>query len=377
VRLFLVTFLLAYILMHAYAFFRIKAALSLSTKMAVSISVFMAVMVLSPFIIHYAERQGLEFFARLMSYTGYLWMGELFLFVSASFAFDIYRMILSAVNSIFRRDPHTIIPSAQLSFFISLLFSITACAYGYFDAKDIRTEHLTVTSSRISRALKIVQISDVHIGLIVRGDRVRKIMDIVRTANPDILVSTGDLVDGQINGLEGIANILNEINPGYGKFAITGNHEFYAGLGQALSFTEKAGFRILREEAVDVGGINIAGVDDPASNIYGLSRKVSEKELLSGLDPEKFTLLLKHRPLADKNAAGLFDLQLSGHTHKGQIFPFSLITKIYYPSHAGLSSLPGNSLLYVSRGAGTWGPPVRFLSPPEVTVIDLVPLPIP
>lgn len=94
--------------------------------------------------------------------------------------------------------------------------------------------------------------------------------------------------------------------------------------------------------------------------------------MLSGLDRKMFVLLLKHRPLVDKGALGLFDLQLSGHVHKGQIFPFSIITALYYPTQAGFANLPRGSELYVSRGTGTWGPPIRFLAPPEVTVIDLV-----
>jgi hypothetical protein len=99
---------------------------------------------------------------------------------------------------------------------------------------------------------------------------------------------------------------------------------------------------------------------------------VTEKEILSPLPAVTFTLLLKHRPIISKESIGLFDLQLSGHTHKGQIFPFSLVTRLYYPIHSGLLELVNGSHLYVSRGAGTWGPPIRFLSPPEVTVIDLI-----
>jgi predicted MPP superfamily phosphohydrolase len=99
---------------------------------------------------------------------------------------------------------------------------------------------------------------------------------------------------------------------------------------------------------------------------------VSETELLSKLPREKFTILLKHRPLVDREALGLFDLQLSGHTHKGQIFPFNLVTMLYYPTHAGFLRLEGDASLYISRGSGTWGPPIRFLSPPEVTIIDLL-----
>jgi predicted MPP superfamily phosphohydrolase len=101
-------------------------------------------------------------------------------------------------------------------------------------------------------------------------------------------------------------------------------------------------------------------------------KQVSEEAMLSKLPRNQFTLFLKHRPVIDNETRGLFDLQLSGHTHKGQIFPFSIITKLYYPNQAGLLALEKNTHLYVSRGTGTWGPPIRFLASPEVTIIDLI-----
>jgi predicted MPP superfamily phosphohydrolase len=375
-RLFFLFFFLIYGAFHVYAFFKAKAALFLDLRYGIYLVLFMLVMIVSPLIVYASERQGFEFFARFMSYTGYLWMGVLFLFISLSLVIDAYRVASFTAGMIFRKDLSAIVPSAQLSFFIPLMFAIVVGVYGYFEADNIRTEHVAIRTSKLPddvRSLRIVQISDVHLGLIVRDERLKKIMHLVKKSDPDIFVSTGDLVDGQINRLEGLAELLNEVNPRYGKFAITGNHEFYAGLDQALSFTRMAGFRVLRGEGMTVGNIiNIAGIDDPAGNINGLSKKIPEKELLSGFHNGKFTILLKHRPLVDKDAAGLFDLQLSGHTHKGQIFPFSIVTKLYYPSDAGMLSLLNNSALYVSRGTGTWGPPIRFLSPPEVTVIELV-----
>jgi predicted MPP superfamily phosphohydrolase len=267
-------------------------------------------------------------------------------------------------------------PSARFVLLAPLIISLIIMVYGYFEARNIRTEHIKIMSPKIPEEVKkvrIVQISDIHIGLIVREERTRRIIDAVMESRPDILVSTGDFVDGQIDSLDGLSEMFQEIKPPLGKFAITGNHEFYAGLNQSLKFTEKAGFRILRGEGFSLENIiNIAGVDDLAGERYGLYRNISEKELLSKLRPERFTLLLKHRPLVDKDAIGFFDLQLSGHTHKGQIFPFSLITKLYYPRDSGLVQLINSSSLYVSRGSGTWGPPVRFLSPPEVTIIDVL-----
>jgi len=374
--LFLLTFFLIYGGIHLYVFLKAKAAFAFGIHIGIYVALIMIIMVFAPIIVRFSERAGFEFFARLMSYVGYTWMGILFLFVSASLIIDICHFLIYLSSLILRKDFILLTPSARFSFFIPFLLSVVIGIYGYFEAKNIRTETLIVRSPKIPvevGRLKVVQISDVHLGLIVGEERLKRILNEVKKANPDIMVSTGDLVDGQIDNLLRLAEMLKEVNPRYGKFAITGNHEFYAGLDDALNFTEKAGFKILRGERLTLAGlINIAGVDDPQGKAYGNSKDVPENELLSGLPAEKFTLLLKHRPLVDKSAAGLFDLQLSGHVHKGQIFPFSLITGLYYPTQAGFAYISNGSRLYVSRGLGTWGPPIRFLSPPEVTIIELV-----
>ncbi|MEJ2068644.1 MAG: metallophosphoesterase, partial [Deltaproteobacteria bacterium] len=120
------------------------------------------------------------------------------------------------------------------------------------------------------------------------------------------------------------------------------------------------------------GLIFVAGVDDDAAKRYGLSQGRTEGDLLSQAPVDRFVLLLKHRPHLVPQGQRGFDLQLSGHTHGGQIFPFSLFVKMLYPEYAGLMELEGGKHLYVSRGCGTWGPPIRLFAPPEITIIDLV-----
>jgi predicted MPP superfamily phosphohydrolase len=373
--LFLITFFLLYGGIHLYAFLKIRAAVPLGITWNAGIVLFMVLMTLAPAIIRISERLGFEVFARIFSYAGYFWMGLLFLFFSCSLMIDVYRLLLMFGQFLFHKDLSYLNPSARLMFFIPFIVSILITSYGYFEALRIRTETITIKTSKIPADianLRVVQISDVHIGLILREKRIKNILEKVKLARPDILISTGDLVDGQIDKLDGISTLFREIQPAYGKYAITGNHEFYAGLEQSIEFTKKAGFTILRGEGVTVKGLlNIAGVDDTTGKYYNSYRDISERALLQTFQNGKFTILLKHRPLVDEDAAGFFDLQLSGHTHKGQIFPFSLVTKLYYPSDSGLLRVVGNALLYVSRGTGTWGPPVRFLSPPEITVIAI------
>ena len=333
-------------------------------------------MVFAPILVRLLERQGLEAVARFLAFIGYFWMGLLFLFVSASLFIDIYHLLVYLTGLIFKCNLSGIMLAPKISFLIPLVLSVAISLFGYFNALRIRTEHITIRTPKIPKeasGFKIAQISDVHLGLIVRKERLARILDQVKAAHPDILVSTGDLVDGQMDDLSGLVAMLQEIQPKYGKFAVTGNHEFYAGLDLSLHFTKTAGFSILRGEGLNVSGlINIAGVDDPGDRRNSPSKGLSEKELLSELPGNHFTLLLKHRPLLDKEASGLFDLQLSGHTHKGQVFPMTLFTRLSFPMIAGLYNLPNNDLLYVNRGSGTWGPPIRFLSPPEVTIIELV-----
>ena len=372
--LFLAVFFLLYGGMHLYAFLKAKAALSLGQGAGLLLAAFMALMIAAPFLVRFFERSGMEPSARLVAYVGYTWLGVLFIFSSYLFAFDIYRIFISVGRLITHKDLSFFVLPVRTAFFLPLVLSLLTSLYGYFEARNIRTEHVEIKTNKIPEAvgrLRIVQISDVHLGLIVREERLKRILEIVKKADPDIFVATGDLVDGQVLKLNGLSDLLKEISPRYGKFAITGNHEFYAGFEQAQLFIQDSGFTLLRGEGV-TGVINVAGIDDPAGERLGLSRKVSEKDLLFRLPREKFTLFLKHRPLVDRSAIGLFDLQLSGHIHKGQIFPFTILTWLYYPVLSGFVNVGDSSYLYESRGAGTWGPPIRVLAPPEVAVIDLV-----
>jgi len=373
---FLTIFFFLYSLLHLYVFTRIRASFGASPMVSLALALFMIVMIFAPIIVRLSESAGWGFFGRIMAFVGYTWMGVLFLLVSALIVIDAYRLVLYLLAAVSGIDLSFLTVSGRSYLALSIAVVAVIAVSGWFDARIIRSERITVTkiASEVS-PLRIVQISDVHLGLLVRQGRLKRIMVEVRKAEPDLLVSTGDFVDGQMNDLDGVAELPERVNPKYGKFAVTGNHEFYAGLDQALAFTRKAGFRVLRGEALTIPGvINLVGVDDPAGPGYGSSSK-GERALLSQVPDGRFTLFLKHRPGVDRESLGLFDLQLSGHLHGGQIFPFKLIVRLFYSFIEGLYRLPQGSLLYVSRGSGTWGPPIRFLAPPEVTIIDLVRVP--
>ena len=373
---FISVFLTLYGLLHAYAFLKIRGAFSPGRRGSISLALFMVFMVLCPILVRVLERYGMESVPRILAYAGYTWMGLLFMFVCTAFIIDIYGLVLSAITRVFHWDPGPWMPSSRIIFFIPLIVAILVGVYGQIEALNIRTERVVIKSPKIPEEvgrLRIAQISDVHLGLIMGEWRLERILREVRRAKPDILVSTGDLLDGQTNNISKMVDKINAVPTPYGKYAVTGNHEFHAGIRRSLAITEEAGFTVLRGEKLEIPGLIVmAGVDDIRANRYGHSGKTFEKQLLSDLPENLFTVLLKHRPFVESGSEGLFDLQLSGHTHGGQIFPFSLLIKQLYPIDRGLLPLWDGAFLYVSKGTGTWGPPMRFLVPPEVTIIDLV-----
>jgi uncharacterized protein len=373
--IFLSVFITLYGSLHFLAFWMARRAFHFHKGVGVSLGLFMGGMVVCPILVRVVERQGMESLARVLAYIGYTWMGFLFLFVAAALFVDIYRGVVFLVSLATGRRSIRGKLSPKAVFFLCLGTALVLGVYAQIEAIGIQTEHIIIKSPKIPKEVgrfRIVQISDVHLGLIIGKGQLSRILNVVRAAKPDILVSTGDLLDGQIDGIEDLAEEFQKIKPPYGKYAINGNHEYYVGIERSRKFCKTAGFTLLNNETFDIPGILvIAGVGDLAANRFGLYGKLTENQLLSKVTKDRFVVVLKHRPLLDEASKDLFDLQLSGHTHRGQIFPFSLIVKMLYPIDAGLLDLENGAFLYVSRGSGTWGPPMRLLAPPEVTIIDL------
>ena len=373
--LFLLTFFLIYGGTHAYALYKAQTALAFGWKTSIAAIPPLAALLCGPLIAYFLEARGMEGAARAASWVAYTWMGLLFFFTWMNLALDGVNLLSRILTAVTGEGPRPLLVYGRPAFLALAGLSMAMGAYSIFEASRIRPEHLRILTDKLPAATKrirVVQISDVHLGLLVRHRKAAAIAELVRTAEPDLFVSTGDLVDGRINRLEGLAEIFREVRAPLGKYAVTGNHEFYAGIGTALDFTHKAGFTVLRGEAVTAGNVlRIAGVDDPAGRAFGPAPGRTEEELLENGPSALFTLLLKHRPFLSSPARKADVLQLSGHTHNGQIFPFRLLVRIWYPLLSGLY-LPGEGgALYTSRGTGTWGPPMRFLSPPEVTIIDI------
>ncbi|MDO8281144.1 MAG: metallophosphoesterase [Thermodesulfovibrionia bacterium] len=374
----LLFFCTVFIAAHVHLFYKITDVFNFSTVETFLLSLILLFLAASPLSIHFFAR-GKGNQSRKVTLISHMWVALLIIFFSSAVSLDIYNLLIKISAPLFSEAYASIILSPAQILFVSLSVSIIFTAYGFFDAKKIRTERLTVKTTKLPNGLnriRILQISDLHLGIILGKEMLDKVIKIIETEKPDLIVSTGDMLNAEMDHIDHLSGELNAIRPSLGKYAVLGNHESYSGLKHADKYISDAGFRLLRGEGVTVKDvINIAGVDDPAIDAMKPDREkkmLKESDMLSGFKTGLFTILLKHRPDIDKGSLGLFDLQLSGHTHKGQIFPVHFAIRTFYPYYAGYYKLAKGSALYTSRGTGTAGPPVRFLSPPEVTVIDIV-----
>lgn len=367
--LFALIFLAIYSAMHALVFWGFFPLLSGHRGLPVVISIWMGVMIFAPIMVRILDRNDYQTLARALAWVSYGWMGLLFLAFSLLSVVGIWHILALLLRSFLPSLPMLSLYGPGCAMVV-LLAVLATGLYGFYEAANLRVEKLTLFSAKLpaEQGLSVALVSDVHLGLIHQEEALAPIVSRLLELKPDLLVATGDMVDAQMDHLNGLSALWQRVDPPLGKFAVTGNHEYYAGLDQALAFHQRSGFRMLRGEAVTVDGlVTLVGVDDPTG-----SDKVDEADLLRNTQSGLFTLLLKHRPRFNTESAGLFDLQLSGHAHRGQIFPFNLLTRLEYPLQNGLYDLAGGSRLYTSRGTGTWGPPMRVGSPPEITLFEIV-----
>ena len=373
--LFLLSFFLIYGSMHAYALLKARSALAFGPGTTLALLLLLGVLLCAPIVTRQLGSRGYEDAARIVAHVGYLWMGFLFFFVCLSLSADLLRLPLRAMGRGGIAANAAAGLAGRSAFLCIAGLAIALSVYAVVEASRIQVVRVRIVTDRLPASipsLRIAQITDLHLGLIHRNGKAREVAAIVVREHPDIFVSTGDLVDGQLDGVAELAEILRGIPAPRGKFAVLGNHEYYAGIDRAIAFTRESGFTLLRDESVTIDNmVRIAGVDDPAGERFGRTGGTSEAALLGDRPDGRFTVLLKHRPQLDPATGGKFDLQLSGHTHNGQIFPFRLLTRLVFPLLAGNHPVPGGGILHVSRGTGTWGPPMRFLAPPEVTVVDI------
>jgi predicted MPP superfamily phosphohydrolase len=349
--------------MHFYALNKAWMAFPHSLALGLALTLAGIVLTFSPLLVWFLERQSWHRLTVVTAWLSYTWMGYLFLFVCIGVVFDVCYIVAALLNFSWPLN-------GAATFRIVALLALALLGYGFAEARQIRVEKVNIATPKLASGhVTIAQISDLHLGIML-GDRfLEHIVAKLRELKPDIVVATGDIVDGQGDNLDALARDFHSYTPPLGAYAVTGNHEYYVGLENSLRFLRNAGFTVLRGESAKAGGIVLVGVDDPTAARTAQEARVDASRALASVNKDDFIVLLKHQPVVDNDTP--FDLQLSGHIHGGQIFPFAYLTWLSYKVHTGLTELTNGRRLYVSRGAGTWGPPIRLFAPPEITLITI------
>jgi predicted MPP superfamily phosphohydrolase len=344
----------------------------LRTALALLVAALGAAMVLQPA----AERLLPLRTARLVAWPAYVWMGALFLGLCLTLASDALLWLMGAAFAPGEAaDPRG---AAQLRALAVSGIAALATAVGVRGA--LRGPVLRRLELRLARwpaaldGFRIAQISDIHVGPLLGRRFAEELTARVNALGADLVAVTGDLVDGSVERLRAEVAPFAGLRARHGVYFVSGNHDWYSGIDPWLAAVRELGFRVLRNERVEIGDaagrFDLAGVDDHR----GDWRRSSPSDLgraLAGRDPARALVLLAHDPttFAAASRQGV-DLQLSGHTHGGQIWPFRWFVRIAVPWVEGLHER-GGSRLYVSRGTGFWGPPLRLLAPAEITEITL------
>ena len=235
-----------------------------------------------------------------------------------------------------------------------------------------RLDRVTIPLGRLPRRLdgmRIVLVSDIHLGPILGRSHTERIVRMINELNADLVAIVGDLVDGTVAELGPAAEPLERLRARHGSYFVTGNHEYFSGYAEWIPEVDSLGVRVLENQRVDVDGLDLAGVNDVTGEQY--EHGPAFAAALGDRDTTRPVVLLAHQPVQVEDAAKFgVDLQLSGHTHGGQIQPFGAIVRLQQPVVSGLATIKGTKL-YVTNGAGFWGPPVRVGAPPQISVVTL------
>jgi predicted MPP superfamily phosphohydrolase len=314
---------------------------------------------------------------RIVHWAEAFWYGMMVYFFLTIVVIDLIRFIGFLLGYRPSRVKHY--ESIKQIILISIiLLNVTALYIGHKNASKLRITPITIEINKDAgnmKDLNIVLVSDFHLGSIITVERLREIIITVNSLKPDIVLIPGDIVDNNIQPLvrQNLGSVLSRIESRYGVFAATGNHEFYGeDVDRTVGYLGDHGVTFLRDEAIKIGhSFFVIGRDDKTGEIYYDRKRKPLKDIISHVDKTCPLILMDHRPsnLGDAFDNGI-DLQLSGHSHHGQILPLNLITEMVYEVSWGYLK-KGNTHYYVSCGVGSWGPPVRIGSVSEIVHIIL------
>jgi predicted MPP superfamily phosphohydrolase len=366
--LFFVAFIGVFILINIYINRRFFKKLHLSQRTKKYLNIFLYVNILG--IVLYVLGRYLFDFPNWLYFLVSLPIGILFLLLCTAVFYDISRVTIDKVPM--RENRREFFKKSLDLSSLGVAFALSARAI--YEAKFIKLERVDIKIKNLAHKYKIAQISDIHIGGIVDKEFVANIVDRVNNLDPDVVVITGDLVDIKISRAQDTLNELKRLKSRFGTYFIVGNHEYFHNVDEIIEAVKKLGIKVLENENVYIGkkdqGFNLAGVYD----VFGYRVGHHEPDLYKALeskDKNSPTVLLAHQPRFVDHVGSGVDLVLSGHTHGGQLYPFKALVRLQQPYISGLHRHNENTQVYVNKGTGFWGPPMRLGASSEITEITI------
>ncbi len=373
IAIFLSIVLVVYSLVNWYIFAKTSPLLAGSSYTTIGLKILLWTVIFAYPTGRILERFISSDFTLLLIRIGSYWLGAMlylilvFLFLDIARGVNHFLPFTGYLN--FKANPEYRLIAIKWVYIITLLILIV----GVINARIPRVSHYSIiTEKSLGRVKKvrIVAVSDIHLGTLISHKRLNHLVEKINSQNPDIVLFAGDVFDEDIAYVvnNGLGKYFELIKAPLGIYAVPGNHEYFGKVEQKLSYLRDHGVNVLRDSTVLINdSFYIAGRDDRSA---GKQRK-SIHELVSNIDKSKPIVLLDHQPFKlNESAANGVDLQISGHTHHGQLWPFNYITNAIFELSSGYKKI-GNTHFIVSNGYGTWGPPMRLGNRPEILVIDL------
>ena len=321
------------------------------------------------------EQYYLSQFTDILIWTGSVWLAALLYFFLISLVVAVLRLIQSFwhfMPKIFfsNRFKRTV-------FLVSIIAVGVILTTGYFNANQPVVKHKDIEIPKQSgnkQSIHAVMVSDIHLGTLIDNDHLQKIVKKINTLEPDIIFMPGDLVDSDLEPVlkNKSGKAFQNLNAESGIYATTGNHEFIGGVQDATEYLEKFNIRFLRDTTLFVNdNFYLIGREDREKNRFEDKERKPLNQLTAMVDTTYPVILMDHQPFHPEEAADAgIDLQLSGHTHNGQLWPINYITSALFEISNGFGKI-GNMQIYVSSGVGTWGPPIRIGSQAEIISLNI------
>lgn len=376
--IFLSIVLTIYFSVNTYIFIRGLQALQTERVIKISLIILFWFVVLCYPAGRILDRVAITWYSQAFTWIGAIWLATMAYFFLSLILIDIVR----SVNHFFPFLPEAIKANydkvKMITLFATCGIVFSVILYGYINAKTPQVTELEISVNKTNAAgkrLNIVAATDIHLGTIISNSRIEHIVEKINSLNPDIVLLPGDVVDEDLAPVikNNLGETLSKIKAKYGVYAVTGNHEYFGGVEAAVKYLREHGINVLRDSTVLIeNSFYLVGREDRSYRTRDGVRRKPLIDLVQNIDKSLPLIIMDHQPFkleeAEENGV---DLQISGHTHNGQLWPFNYITDKVYELSWGYKK-KGNTNYYVSCGAGTWGPPIKTGNISEIVNIKIL-----